>query len=100
MTKKASAVSNAVLVTTANRGVFFGYAEDRSTAPTTLKLTRARCCVRWQGVRGFLGLAENGPNDDCRIGPAAEALELFNITSIADVSAKAVEAWERAPWRR
>lgn len=96
--KKANADARAVLVTTANRGVFFGYEESRDG--TTIILRRARNCIRWSGTRGFLGLAEAGPNDQCRIGPAADRLELLNITSIADVTDAAIDKWENAPWAR
>lgn len=51
----------AVLVTTAHRGVFFGYATK--TDGDTIKLRAARNCIYWhQSVRGFLGLASTGPN--------------------------------------
>jgi len=90
--------SRAVLVTTQHRGVFFGYEESRDG--TTIILRRARNCVRWSGTRGFLGLADGGPNDNCRVGPPAERLELLNVTSIADVSAAAADKWESAPWAR
>jgi hypothetical protein len=88
---------NAVLVTTAHRGVFFGY--ERSRDGTTIKLSRARNCLYWSAdVRGFMGLAERGPTASCRVGPPAE-IELFDVTSICEVTPKAVEAWERAPWK-
>lgn len=86
----------AVLVTTAHRGVFFGYATD--TSGTTVKLRRGRNCVYWSAAcRGFLGLAADGPSDDCRIGPAAD-IELRDITCVAEVAPDAVERWEVAPW--
>lgn len=87
-----------VLVTTKHRGVFFGYATDTTGDVITLK--RARCCVKWQGIRGFLGLTTDGPNKDCRIGPAAEELQLRDITAVALCSPTAVTAWEQAPWYR
>lgn len=86
-----------VLVTTAHRGVFFGYAED--TTGETIKLRRARNCIYWSDImRGFLGLAAIGPNKDCRIGPAAD-IELRNVTCVAEVTPEAVAKWEAAPWR-
>lgn len=85
-----------VLVTTARRGVFFGYAEDTSGA--TIKLKSARNCLYWEkAVKGFLGLAANGPTPGCRIGPAAD-IELRDITCVADVTPEAVVKWEAAPW--
>lgn len=86
-----------VLVTTAHRGVFFGYATE--TGGATIKLRRARLCVSWTSdLRGFMGLASQGPKAGCRIGPAVENIELRDITSISDVSPEAVERWEKAPW--
>lgn len=89
--------SKPVLVTTAHRGVFFGYATE--TEGPTIKLTNARNCVYWTGdLRGFLGLAATGPNKGCRIGPAVAEITLRGVTSISSVSAEAVDRWEAAPW--
>jgi hypothetical protein len=86
-----------VLVTTAHRGVFFGYATD--TDGDTIALTKARNCIYWsEDVRGFIGLAANGPSAGCRIGPAAD-ITLRNITSVSEVTPEAVVKWESAPWR-
>jgi hypothetical protein len=83
-------------VTTAHRGVFFGYATD--TSGTTIKLRAARNCIYWsRDCKGFMGLAANGPSASCRIGPAAD-VELRDITCIADVTPEAVKKWEGAPW--
>ena len=85
----------AVLVTTAHRGVFFGYA-TKTTGPT-IKLRAARNCTYWSAsVRGFLGLAASGPDDSCHIGPAA-SIELRDITCVAECSPEAATAWERMP---
>ena len=98
-TEAAQSPERAVLVTTEFRGVFFGYASDTSKVPDRLVLKRARNCIYWStAVRGFLGLAEKGPAADCRVGPSVEKLELVKITSVAEVTAAAVEAWEKAPW--
>lgn len=86
-----------VLVTTAHRGVFFGYATE--TNGTTIELKRARNCVYWSSdVRGFMGLASNGPSNSCRIGPQAD-IELRDVTSVVAVTPEAVEKWESQPWR-
>lgn len=93
-TKKPA--ERAVIVTTAHRGVFFGYATK--TDGETIKLTRSRLCVYWsQDCKGFMGLAANGPTAGCRIGPAAD-IELRNITAVLEVSTEAAAAWEKAPW--
>lgn len=85
-----------VLVTTAHRGVFFGYAAD--TSGDTIRLTKARMCLYWSAaMKGVLGLAEKGPDGNCRISPAAD-LELRNITAVAEVTSDAVAKWEEHPW--
>jgi len=87
-----------VIVTTAHRGVFFGYAE--ATEGETIKLDRARLCIYWsKDCKGFMGLAANGPTANCRIGPAAD-ITLRNITAVLEVTnPEAVKAWERQPWQ-
>jgi len=95
-TKKATKPWRPVLVTTEHRGVFFGYAIN--TNGKTIALKNARSCIYWSAsVKGFLGLAATGPDSQCRIGPRAD-LTLRAITSVAEVTPDAVEAWEVAPW--
>jgi hypothetical protein len=87
----------AVIVTTAHRGVFFGYAAQ--TDGETIDLKRARLCVYWTAdLRGFMGLAANGPGAGCKVGPAAD-ITLRAITSVVAVSPEAVTKWESAPWK-
>jgi hypothetical protein len=96
MGKAVKSAERAVLVTTAHRGVFFGYAGD--TDGDTIKLRAARLCVYWsRDVKGFMGLAANGPSANCRIGPPAD-ITLRNITSVCEVSPAAVDRWESSPW--
>jgi hypothetical protein len=99
-TKKTAtkAQARAVLVTTAHRGVFFGYLVGEPTKEK-VTLTKARNCVSWTAAeRGFLGLAEAGPGKGCRIGPSVSELTVWDVTSVALVSAPAVERWEAAQW--
>lgn len=87
----------AVLVTTAHRGVFFGYATD--VDGETIALKRARLCVYWSAdCKGFMGLAHGGPTASCRIGPPAD-ITLRNITAAVECTPAAVAAWEAAPWK-
>lgn len=89
-----------VLVTTAHRGVFFGYADPHEdlTEATVIALKRARNCIYWsRAMRGFLGLASAGPDQDCRIGPTVDIV-LRDVTCIADVEPDAVKRWEASPW--
>lgn len=96
MAKQSNGQGRPVVVTTAHRGVFFGYAED--TSGDTIKLRRARNCIYWPaGNKGFLGLARGGPAKGARVGPAAD-IELRDITCVADCTEAAASAWEAAPW--
>lgn len=96
MAKKAMASERAVMVTTAHRGVFFGYATD--VAGEIIALKRARLCLYWSAdVKGFMGLAANGPSKSCRIGPPAD-IELRAITAVVSVTPEAVAKWEAMPW--
>ena len=86
------------LVTTEHRGVFAGYATE--TDGDVIKLRAARNCIYWSSdVKGFLGLASNGPTRDCKIGPAAD-LELRKITAVAQVTPEAQSLWENHPWAK
>jgi hypothetical protein len=94
--KKTENIGRPVIVTTAHRGVFFGYAKD--TSGETIKLLKSRLCVYWSSdCKGFMGLASNGPTKNCRIGPPAD-VELRNITSVIEVSPEAEQAWLAGAW--
>lgn len=87
----------AVLITTEFRGVFFGYVKDDKKAPDQMTITGARNCIYWHAsIGGFLGLAANGPNSNCKIGARVDELTLYKITSITPVSEAAEKAWESA----
>lgn len=93
MTKQAE---RAVLVTTAHKGVFFGWSSV--TEGSTIKLRAGRCCVYWSSdLHGFMGLAATGPNGNCKIGPAAD-IEVRDITAVVEVSPAAAAKWESAKW--
>lgn len=86
-----------VVVTTAHRGVFFGYATD--TDGEQIVLTDARLCLYWStDVQGFMGLAALGPSKSCRIGPPA-TITLRNITAVLEVAPDAEAKWTGATWR-
>ena len=94
--KKTNNGERAVVVTTAHRGVFFGYASK--TDGETINLKRARLCVYWSSdLRGFMGLASAGPSKGCKIGPAADIV-LRAITSVVAVTPEAEAKWNAAPW--
>ncbi len=89
-----------VLVTTEHRGVFFGYLKGEP-AKAKVTLTDARNVVYWSDeIRGFLGLASEGPTDSCKVGPKVPELAVFDITSVTRCTEAAVERFEEGPWRR
>ena len=90
--------TRAVIVTTAHRGVFFGYTAD--TDREQIVLTKARLCLYWSAdMKGFMGLASIGPSTSCKIGPQAD-ITLRDITAVVEVTPMAIQAWEAAPWPR
>lgn len=93
-------MEKAVLITTEHRGVFFGYLVSDVTKEK-LTLRDARNCVYWDsGMRGFLGLAADGPSRSCKIGPKVPELVLYDITSVTVCTEAAAAKWEDAPWSR
>lgn len=87
-----------VMVTTEHRGVFAGFASE--TSGDVIKLREARNCIYWSSsLKGFLGLASNGPDSSCKIGPAAD-IELRKITAVVEVTPEAQAKWMAAPWSR
>ena len=95
--EEASAERIPVLVTTAHRGVFFGFASpDETENKAKITLTDCRNCLYWQKeVGGFLGLAATGPSTDCRVGASAKKVVLHDITSVSHCTAEATAAWTR-----
>ena len=80
-----------VLVTTQEKGVFFGYAED--TTGETIFLQQAQLCIYWSAdLRGFMGLAAMGPSGSCKIGPPAD-ITIRHVTSVVEVGPGAEKKW-------
>lgn len=85
---------NYVLVTTVHRGVFFGKLTSQNG--NSVELAEARCAIYWNTKGGFLELAEVGPNEGSKIGSTALRIQLFDVTSISEVTPEAVEKWQAA----
>lgn len=83
-----------VLVTTKHRGVFFGTLDAREGDLVTLE--NARCAIRFGTTEGFLELAKTGPTVSSKIGATAPKIELYDVTSITEVTPEAATAWETA----
>jgi hypothetical protein len=88
------------MITTEFRGVFFGYMSEMPT-DNSVTLKRAQNCVYWSSdVKGFMGLAANGPTEKCKVGPAVPSIVLNKITAVIEVSEKAEKAWLTSPWNQ
>lgn len=88
-----------LLITTAHRGVFFGYAIPTGGAKV-VRLEQAQMCVYWSAdMKGVMGLASVGPSKECRIGPPVPAITLQDVTSEIEVSAEAEAKWKQQPWK-
>lgn len=90
-----------VLVTTAHRGVFFGYLIGEP-AKEKLLLRSVRNVLYWDAeAKGVVGLASAGPSDRCRIGPpAGDESTLFDITAVFGCTDAAAKRFEAAPWAK
>lgn len=93
-----SASRRPVLVTTAHRGVFVGYATSEEK-DGQIELSDARMIVYWPASnKGVLGVATEGPKDGSRVSPAVSKMRLKNVTAVIDATSAAAAAWERGPW--
>lgn len=98
MTKKIK--KDAVVVTTKNRGVFFGYVVDNKKSPAEITLEQVRMCVYWDtATKGVLGLSATGPTSGCRITHAIPQAKLYEVTGIFKCSPEATENWEKSVWK-
>ena len=87
-----------VVVTTAHRGVFFGYLTGPRDVKTA-ELTDAQMCVYWsQDMQGVLGLASSGPSRTCKVTRPVQRITLQDVTSVITASAEAVKLWQDRPW--
>lgn len=91
----------AVVITTAHRGVFFGLlAEGADRNAKTIDLTGVQMCVYWSAdVQGVTGLAVSGPSRSCRVTrPVPGVTTLQDVTAVFDATAEAVTLWQGRPW--
>jgi hypothetical protein len=97
--KMSKSNERAVLVTTAHRGVFFGYLVGEPSKER-LMLLRARNVIYWTtDTRGFLGLAASGPGAGCRVSRAVPELTVWDVTSVVTCTPEAIERMELGPWQ-
>ena len=97
-TKKADGKKSnerAVIVTTAHKGVFYGWASN--TDGDTITLKRSRLCIYWPAeCQGFMGLAAKGPLRGAKVGPRADIM-LRDITAVLECTEEATKLWESTP---
>jgi hypothetical protein len=86
-----------LVVTTAHRGVFFGYGV--LTEEKVIHLANVRMCIYWPASnKGVVGLAAEGPHKGARVGPKAPSMIVQDVTAIFECTPAAAKAWESAPW--
>jgi hypothetical protein len=89
--EKTAPTSRPVIVTTSHKGVFFGHATD--TTGDRIHLSGARMVIYWGGTKGFMRLAETGPESGDKISAKAD-IEVRGVTSVAEVTPDALSKWE------
>ena len=94
-------IGDFVVVTTGTdrRDIFGGILKSHDEDNARVTLTDARNCVHWSTeTRGVVGLANKGPQDGSRIGPATTELKLNGVTTVMAGTDEARQAWEAEPW--
>lgn len=89
--------SKSVLVTTSHRGVFWGTLEAQRDKGRTVVLTGARNAIYWATSKGFVELAQVGPNKSSKVGMVAPRITLHDVTSVTECTDAAAEAWRTFP---
>jgi hypothetical protein len=96
MATKRAGNPASVLVTTSHRGVFWGHLEKTSPDGRTITLTGARNAIYWATSKGFIELAQLGPNSRSKVGAVATRIVLHDVTSLTECTPAATAAWESA----
>ena len=87
-----------LVVTTAHKGVFFGYGTPSDS--DTIVLTDCRMCIYWPAsVKGVMGLAVTGPLEGSRISPAVPVVTLREVTAVMEATEAACGQWEKGLWK-
>ena len=98
-----------VLVTTTNRGVYFGLVDREAydalsvNERASIDLQQMRHVYYWAphgGAQdGLSALCTVGPAKGSKVGPRVPRMTVRNVQNVADVSDDALAAWERVSWR-
>jgi len=83
------------LITTEHRGVFFGFLSPDAdlTNKTLTDIKDARMAIYWRNGKGVMGLADDGPEGECKIGSPANIAALHDVTAVFECTERAVKAW-------
>jgi hypothetical protein len=90
-----------VVVTTYHKGVFAGYIPNvlEATLQPYIWLYNSQNVLYWdEDMRGYLGLAGDGPDAKCKVSRPAPGTGLKNITSVVLCSKRAEAAWKLCPF--
>ena len=87
-----------VIVTTKNRGVFFGYVEEYPNLDesTTISLKDARMAVYCGTNKGVMQLASEGVQKNSLVSSIVDIPALAKVTAVFSVSERAEETWKAA----
>lgn len=96
MATKKKTESKSVIITTSHRGVFWGRLEATSPDGRTVTLASARNAIYWATSKGFIELAQVGPNSKSKIGAVAPRIVLHDVTSVTECTEVANAAWMAA----
>jgi len=96
-TKKRTNTSKPVIITTQHRGVFFGDLKKGTEESRTVTLTGARNAIYWATSKGFVELAQTGPNSKSKVGATAQRIVLHDVTSVTECTEAAAAAWRAFP---
>lgn len=94
MSDETTETKQVPVVVTTERGVFFGYGIPDLDAQH-MRIERARMVVYWGAdCKSVVGLAANGPSNICKIGPAAPAILIRNVTAVIECTDSAAKRFE------
>lgn len=84
-----------ILVNTSNHYVFCGLVpDDQNLSATTMRISDARCAIRWGVTDGIAELATTGPTNKSKLGAMQDLEAIHNIIAVWVCSDIAAEAWQ------
>ena len=83
----------AVLITTSNRGTFYGYSKHTIKNKDAFKLRAAQCVIYWATTKGYPQLATEGPQSGTTLSTVAD-MEVNGVTVVLEVTESAQKEWD------